>query len=404
MVDDERDIIDSVEFLLRHKFRVLTATGGQQAVEVLRQNEVHLILSDQRMLGRMQGDALLSHARRIQPDAIRMLFTGYADIQAVINAVNEGQIFRYVLKPWDDKELIGIIRQGIERYELVEERKKLISELQESNRQLVEANAQLKGMTEQLLMANAALLNSLSKDKEQVGQYRLLEKVEKQGGMGTVYKALHVLLMKVVALKLLPADRMTSEGAIARFRREMKAVGRLDHPNIVQARDAGEADGTHYLVMEFIEGIESLEPLVVPRPCLDPGGVRDDPTSRNWVTARLRARFGPPGFEAVESDADAGRDRQDSRFRAGPSLRRELGHHPIDRAGTIHGDRRLYVTGTGVRTASRRCPRGSVQFGMYTISSARGSCPLQRPRICIANEKAAGSCPDSGGIRQGTQE
>ena len=53
----------------------------------------------------MQGDELLSHARRIQPDAIRLLFTGYADIQAVINAVNEGQIFRYILKPWDKNDL-----------------------------------------------------------------------------------------------------------------------------------------------------------------------------------------------------------------------------------------------------------------------------------------------------------
>jgi serine/threonine protein kinase len=182
--------------------------------------------------------------------------TGYSDIRSVIAAINEGQIFRYVSKPWDTDELIGIIRQGIEHYELLAERKKLLLELQEANRDLEGANVQLKGLTEQLLMANAALLSSLSKDKQQIGQYRLLQKLKKQGGMGVVYRALHVLLMKVVALKVLPADTMTNEGAIARFRREIKAVGRLEHPNIVQARDAGEVDGTHYLVMEFIEGID----------------------------------------------------------------------------------------------------------------------------------------------------
>ena len=99
------------------------------------QNEVHLILSDQRMPG-MSGDVFLSQARRLQPDAIRMLFTGYADIQAVINAVNEGHIFRYILKPWDAVELEGIIRQAAEQYELLAERKRLIAELQAANAQL----------------------------------------------------------------------------------------------------------------------------------------------------------------------------------------------------------------------------------------------------------------------------
>ena len=72
-----------------------------------------------------------------------MLFTGYADIQAVINAVNEGHIFRYILKPWDSAELEGIIRQGIEQYELLAERRRLIAELQEANARLVEANGEL---------------------------------------------------------------------------------------------------------------------------------------------------------------------------------------------------------------------------------------------------------------------
>jgi response regulator RpfG family c-di-GMP phosphodiesterase len=255
VVDDEPDVLASIQTLLRRDYHVLTASGAGQAIELLRLNEVHLILSDQRMSG-MSGDQLLSQARQLKPDAIRMLFTAYTDMIGIINAINEGQIFRYIIKPWHPDELIGVIRQGVEHYELVEERKTLMSELQETNRHLEEANVQLKGLTEQLLRANAALLNSLSEDKQQIGQYRLLEKVQKQGGMGLVYKAVHVLLMKVVALKVLPADRMTNEAAIARFRREMKAVGRLEHPNIVQARDAGEVDGTHYLVMEFIEGID----------------------------------------------------------------------------------------------------------------------------------------------------
>jgi signal transduction histidine kinase len=91
----------------------------------------------------MPGDAFLRQARELKPDTIRMLFTGYADIQAVINAVNEGHIFRYILKPWDTTELEGIIRQGVEQYDLLAERKRLLIELQAANARLVHANSEL---------------------------------------------------------------------------------------------------------------------------------------------------------------------------------------------------------------------------------------------------------------------
>jgi len=84
-------------------------------------------------------------------------------------------------------------------------------------------------------------------------EYELMEKLG-EGGMGTVYVARHVKLDKLVALKLLPADRMNSARAVTRFEREMRAVGKLDHPNIVRATDAGEFDGTHFLVMEYVPG------------------------------------------------------------------------------------------------------------------------------------------------------
>ncbi len=91
-------------------------------------------------------------------------------------------------------------------------------------------------------------------DVRQLGQYRFLEKLG-QGGMGAVYKAMHPRLKREVAIKVLPAHRMRDPQAIERFHREMEAVGRLDHPNIVRAHDAGEEDGRHFLVMEFLEGM-----------------------------------------------------------------------------------------------------------------------------------------------------
>ncbi|MDB5337501.1 MAG: pknH 3, partial [Planctomycetaceae bacterium] len=88
---------------------------------------------------------------------------------------------------------------------------------------------------------------------EMIGPYRLTKKLG-QGGMGAVYQATHTKLDKVVAIKLLSRQSGLEATAVERFEREMKAVGKLDHPHIVRAMDAGECDGFHYLVMEYVEG------------------------------------------------------------------------------------------------------------------------------------------------------
>jgi signal transduction histidine kinase len=142
IVDDEPDVLDSLRYLFHRTYRVLTAGGGEDALELLSQNDVHVILSDQRMPG-MPGDIFLGFARRLYPDSIRMIFTGYADLESVIKAVNEGHIFRYIVKPWDPPELESIIRQAVEQYELLAERRRLIAELRATNAQLTDANARL---------------------------------------------------------------------------------------------------------------------------------------------------------------------------------------------------------------------------------------------------------------------
>ena len=93
---------------------------------------------------------------------------------------------------------------------------------------------------------------------ETLGEYQLLEELGR-GGMGRVYKALHTKLDRVVAVKVLSRGRVGDRQAITRFEREMKAVGRLAHPNIVQAYDAREIDGTPVLIMEFVDGLDLAE-------------------------------------------------------------------------------------------------------------------------------------------------
>ena len=107
-------------------------------------------------------------------------------------------------------------------------------------------------------MANRATLRTLAVPAtvpQQLGEYQLIERLG-GGGMGTVWKAWHGRLKRVVAIKRLPSGRRDDRRAVGRFEREMEAIGRLSHPNIVQAYDAREIDGTTVLVMEYIDGMD----------------------------------------------------------------------------------------------------------------------------------------------------
>ena len=128
VVDDEAEILYSLRGLLRRDFEVHTAESAAEAMELLRRQAVHVIMTDQRM-PEMTGVELLTEVQGEWPDAIRMVFTGYSDIKAVIEAINEGHIFRYITKPWDPDELKSLLRQACEEYERVVERKKLLLDL-----------------------------------------------------------------------------------------------------------------------------------------------------------------------------------------------------------------------------------------------------------------------------------
>jgi len=130
VVDDEAEILFSLKSLLRHEFEVHTAEGGKQALDIMRRHVIHVVISDQRM-PQMSGVELLAQARVACPEAVRLVFTGYADIKAVIDAINQGQIFRYLTKPWDADELIAALRQACEEYDLVTARRNLLLDMRD---------------------------------------------------------------------------------------------------------------------------------------------------------------------------------------------------------------------------------------------------------------------------------
>src|SRR5580704_2218821 len=142
VVDDEADLVHSVQDLLRFDYRVLGATRAVDGLKIMEQEQVHIVMTDQRM-PEMTGVEFLRRLRESHPEVIRLLFTAYADIKAVTDAINQGSVYRYITKPFEPQELQAVLKQAVEHVELVAERKKLMAELQEKNRQLESANAEL---------------------------------------------------------------------------------------------------------------------------------------------------------------------------------------------------------------------------------------------------------------------
>jgi signal transduction histidine kinase len=142
VIDDEAHVVESVRELLRLDYRVLGATRPSEGIAILDQQPVEVVMTDQRMPG-MSGVEVLHRVRESHPDATRLLFTGYTDIRAVIDAINRGSVYRYIAKPWNPDELQAVVRDAVERHDLIAERQRLITELERANEELVRINAEL---------------------------------------------------------------------------------------------------------------------------------------------------------------------------------------------------------------------------------------------------------------------
>ena len=129
VVDDEPRILDALEAVLAADFRVLRAGGGEAALEILRTDEVAVIVTDYRMPG-MTGVELLRRSQEVAPDALCMVLTAYTDVDSLMEAINTGRIYHFVSKPWDPLELTLVVRRAAERYELARENARLRDELE----------------------------------------------------------------------------------------------------------------------------------------------------------------------------------------------------------------------------------------------------------------------------------
>jgi len=144
-VDDEENNLFSFKATFRIKYKVLTALSGNEALDILGKNLVHIIITDQRM-PEMTGIEFLEKVLEKFPDPMRILLTGYADMNAVIDAVNKGKIFHYLAKPWNEEELDLTINRAYEKY--IEK-----AQLKEMNEKLEVSNDQLEFLLRQKLLS-----------------------------------------------------------------------------------------------------------------------------------------------------------------------------------------------------------------------------------------------------------
>ena len=142
-VDDELHNLSTFRIAFRHLYNIHTAKNAFEGLDILKEHDIKVVISDQRMDG-MSGVEFLKRARNLYPDCIRIILTGYGDVDIILKAVNDCGIYRFILKPWEAPEIEQTLRSAIELYNLKGKNKSLIEELSELNTLLKEENKYLK--------------------------------------------------------------------------------------------------------------------------------------------------------------------------------------------------------------------------------------------------------------------
>jgi len=226
-VDDEPNILSALRRLFRSEgFQVRIAVGGAAGLELLETETVDLVISDMRM-PEMDGAEFLQKVRERTPDTVRLLLTGYSEVTAIIGAINRGEIYRYITKPWDDHDIVLIVRQALERKALDAEKKRLEKLTAAQNEELKTLNASLETKvqerTAELSVANEKLKASFVTS---IKMFSTL--MEMRGGNLSGHSRRVADLSRKIAMALKLDGKLTQEIFIAGLLHEIGKVGFTD--------------------------------------------------------------------------------------------------------------------------------------------------------------------------------
>ena len=277
VVDDEPDVVDALRRALRSpRLSVIGCTRPGEALEIVAAQRVDMVISDLDMPD-MHGLELLRRVRRDHPEVVRIVLTGRASLESALEAINQGEVQRYLTKPWDGVVLRRTVDEALDR--LAEIRWSADAARRVSAREQIERELERSypGITHVELEDGVVVLDAKRldaawslRDVEEpqaapgeplerlsgvvLDQRFLLEEPIGKGGFGVVYRALQLSLDRFVAVKVL-RSREPGRAHLKRFRLEALSTCRVVHPNAVTVLDAGIDDkGMAYLVMELLTG------------------------------------------------------------------------------------------------------------------------------------------------------
>ncbi len=158
IVDDEENILNALKRLFRKEnYRIFTADSGEEGLAVLDQEEVDLIISDLKMPN-MNGIEFLAMAKEKSPDTLRIMLTGHADLKSVLEAINRGEVYRFLLKPWNNEELKMSIKQALDFHRVQRENKALVKTVKKQDRILRDLEAEHPGIADVRRDVNGSVL------------------------------------------------------------------------------------------------------------------------------------------------------------------------------------------------------------------------------------------------------
>ncbi|WDE07137.1 response regulator [Thalassomonas viridans] len=270
LLDDEQCILDSLKRLLRKDYRLITFTQGQEALAYLEENHVDMVMSDMRMPN-MDGAEFLCRAKAIIPEAIRILLTGYSDLESTIKAINQGGVYTYIEKPWDNEALQLTLAKAAEHYKLKIEKQRLTGRLANANKELEQFNQRLEQKvsqrTQALQISKQKLAMALNRHQDlfQDVLEMISATIEYRTGLGSAHTKRIALQAKALAVQLKLDECECRRIHLCALLHEIGTVGLTDdmlkQPNISGTNLDETFDNHPVIGADIIGQVKRFEPL-----------------------------------------------------------------------------------------------------------------------------------------------